>query len=198
MDNISNGDQMNVVEEVKKIVSQVTSAAHPTESETLRVGQAIAAFPGVDARDLLRSRYNEYEIGISLGDRVREELEILAWARRFDIAAAPEVAAVFPTSDGNVLVRRYWACPDEQLLPVKSTEVTFRASARDRFRRDLEVLAEHDRVHPYVRSYHHWYVGETSGCIVLNSWAAVTAAEPGEAASLLAVVDKLLARRAGP
>ena len=149
-------------------------------------------------RDRSRSRYNEYEIGISLGEQVREELEILAWARPLDIAAAPEVAAVFPTTDGNVLVRRYWGCPDEQLLPVESTEVTFRAAARDRFRRDLEVLAEHGRVHPYVRSYHHWYVGETSGCIVLNSWAAVAPAEPGEAASLLAVVDKLLARRAAP
>jgi hypothetical protein len=97
-----------------------------------------------------------------------------------------------------VLVRRYWACAGERLLPVETTNARFREPARRRFRRDMEVLASHGLIHPYARGLRHWFVGDTSGTIVLNSWYALKPFSQREHDELFGWIDDLLASRPEP
>jgi hypothetical protein len=126
---------------------------------------------------------------------LKTEAEDLAWLRSLGIASAPEVAALIPVGHGYVIVRRYWACPGEQLLPVPWTNVVFREAARKRLRRDMEVLVEHGKIHPYAgRGFSHWSVGQASGTIVLDNWYMLRPYSPYEREAFLESIDKLLAR----
>lgn len=187
---------MNLVDEIEQIVARETRV--PAQHEVWRIGQAIAALPGVTARGHLERSYFEYVIQIGRGDVLSNEASVLTRLRPLDLAAAPELVALIPTTHGHVLVRRYWACAGERVVPVEDSDAKFTAAARQRFRRDMEELAAHGLIHPYARGLRHWLIGETSGTIVLNSWLAVTAFTPRERDELFGWIDDLLASRAAP
>jgi hypothetical protein len=196
MESGSAGNAMNLIEEIEQIVARETSSR--AEHEVWRIGQAIAALPGVATRGLLERSYLEYVIQIGRGDALKNECAVLTWVRPLELAAAPEVAALLPITNGHVLVRRYWACAGERVLPVETTNAAFREPARRRFRQDMDVLAAHDKIHAYARGIRHWFVGETSGTIVLNSWFALKPCSEPERDELFEWIDDLLASRAEP
>lgn len=188
---------MNIVNEIRAIVAR-EMAAPGRRDEPSRISGAIAALAGEDSGDILERFYREYTIQIG-GEGLRTLAETFEWMRSLEIAAAPEVAALIPTSDRYVLVGRYWACTEEKLLSVRSENVTFREAARKRFRRDMEVLAEHGKFHPYApRGFFHWFVGESSGTIVMDSWLALRPCSARERDQLLERLDELFARTAAP
>src|SRR6185369_6162698 len=140
---------MNVVEQIKVIVAR-ESAVTTDEPLSWRIWSALSKLPGMDGRERPLVQYFEYAIDVGSREFAEGEAAILAWVRPLEIAAAPEVTAVIPfASDGGVLVRRYWACPGERLLPALETTEPFREAARMRFRKDMEKLIEHGKLHPY-------------------------------------------------
>lgn len=187
---------MKLIEDIEQIVARETRTR--AQHEVWRIGQAIAALPGVESRGHLERSYFEYVLQIGRGDALQNEAAVLAQLRPLGLAAAPEVAALIPISDGHVLVRRYWACPGERLLPAETTSARFRDAARRRFRHDMEVLAANGLIHPYARGLRHWFVAETSGAIVLNAWYAVKPYTQRERDELFGWIDDLLASRAEP
>jgi hypothetical protein len=189
---------MSIIEAVKEIVARESSAT-PADGELGRINLAIRALPNIDGRTTSTQRCREYEIEVGLGHGLRHESEALTRLRSLDIAAAPEVAVLIPLREGHLIVRRYWACPDERLLPVRETTAPLRAGARARFRRDIEVLLESGYVHPFAdRGFFHWLVGEASGTIVLDTWSVLTPSPELDHEQLLPSIDALLARRSEP
>jgi hypothetical protein len=145
---------MKLMDDIEQIVARETSTR--AQHEVWRTGQGVAALPGVESRGHLEESYLEYVLQIGRGDAVKNEAAVLSQLRPLDLAAAPEVAALIPISDGHVIVRRYWACQGERLLPAETTSVRVRAAARQRFRHDMEVLAANALIHPFARGLRHW------------------------------------------
>ncbi|MBK7536267.1 MAG: hypothetical protein IPI49_13030 [Myxococcales bacterium] len=98
--------------------------------------------------------------------------------------------------DTTVLLLRYPACPDEELFPFDSTSIVPSQEAQDRFRQDLQVLAEHGLVHPFARGTAHWLISSKTGTLLLDSWYCLRRGEPEEAQDLLRRVDRRLEKRA--
>jgi hypothetical protein len=188
---------MNLIDEIKALVAgeQETGADDPIEAR-LRVREAISGLLGIDSRDDSVPRWYEYEIAVGVRSSVDEEAEILGWLRTLEIAAAPEVAAVFPFGSNSVLVRRYWACPSEHLIvPEPLYPLPWPEPARTRFRRDMAKLAKHGRVHPWARGLAHMYVSDRSGTILLNAWSVLKTATEREQRDFLESIDFQLQRR---
>lgn len=186
---------MNVIDEIKAIVAR-ESASPSNDPLRWRIRDAISRLPGIDHQEFQALRWLEYDIDISANTSANTEAEILRWLRSLEIVAAPEVAATISFEGGDcVLVRRYWACPGERLLPARVTQGPFREAARMRFRKDMEKLVEHGKVHPYARGLSHMLVGETSGTLLLNAWAIFRSGTPHEQKELLETIDLLLATR---
>jgi hypothetical protein len=186
---------MNVIEEVEAIVVRESTI---TAEEPLqwRIWSALSRLDDMDARELQTLRWFEYDINVCSRESAEEEAAILAWLRPLEIVAAPEVAAVIPfANDDCVLTRRYWACPGERLLPAHETRGPFHAAARMRFRKDMEKLVEHGKVHPYARGLSHVLVSQGAGTLVLNRWNMVRTGTPREQKDLLESIDLQLATR---
>ncbi|HZJ64342.1 MAG TPA: hypothetical protein VFD36_12555, partial [Kofleriaceae bacterium] len=96
---------MKLIDDIEQIVARETSTH--AQHEVWRIGQAIAALPGVASRGHLERSYFEYVLQIGRGDALKNEAEVLGRLRPLDLASAPEVAALIPITDGHVLVRRY-------------------------------------------------------------------------------------------
>jgi hypothetical protein len=187
-------DAMNVINEIETIVAS-ESARHSDEPLRWRIRSAISKVLGVNASEFSALLWFEYDISLYTRAEADAEAEILAWLRRLEIAAAPEVAAMIPFAhDECVFVRRYWACPGERLEPASATGEPFQEEARARFRKDMEKLVEHSKVHPYARGFAHMLVSETSGTILLTSWSMLQPGTPREQKDFLASIDAQLAR----
>ncbi|MEO7735407.1 MAG: hypothetical protein ABIY55_30925, partial [Kofleriaceae bacterium] len=157
---------MNLVEEVERVAARETATQSDDPVEQ-RIWNALSTLPDMDASEFLRLRWFEYDIAFNTLAEAAVELEMLAWLRSLDIAAAPEaVASIATGADGCVVVSRYWACPGERLEPAKPTGPPFGEDARRRFRHDMEKLAEQGKVHPYARGFAHMLVSETSGTLL--------------------------------
>jgi len=187
---------VNVVEEIRAIV--VREAASNAEYLESRIGDAITTVLGPGDGDVLEKFYRQYVIRIGGEDLVRDA-EKLTWMKQFDIAAAPELLALIPAREDFVLVGRYWACADEQLVPVDRQKHVFTPEASRRFQCDILTLADHGAFHPYAhRGVHHWLIGETSGTIVLNAWTALSNLDPRERTLVLDRVNRQLTWLAKP
>jgi hypothetical protein len=187
-------DAMNMISEIEAIVAR-ESASHSNEPIRSRIRSGISKILGMDASVFLALRWFEYDISVDTRANADAEAEILAWLRKLDIAAAPEVAAVIPFErDDCVFVRRYWACPGERLAPASATGAAFPEAVQTRFRADMKKLVEHGKVHPYARGFTHMLVSETSETILLDSWSMLQAGTPREQNDFLASIDAQLAR----
>lgn len=186
----------DLVATVSEIVAREVASTDPERLST-RIYNALKQVEGVEAPPGITLHYREYEVLIAGGPAVEMEVAQAAWCRSLNIAAAPEIAAVIAIPNASVLVRRYWACPDERILHVHGSDLRFQAAARDQFRRDMQTLADHERVHTYVRSFAHWYVAERTGTIVLSDWHALQPEpDPEERAYILSLIDRQLEQRA--
>jgi hypothetical protein len=170
---------MNLIDTVTEIVAREVGA-DSTEPVRVRIRQAISELQDMDTRDALELRWFEYEIEVQSRITIDLEIGILASIRSLDIAAAPELAAVIPFGNSGVIIRRYWACPGERLVPAEPSVRPFDVAARERIRRDMAVLAEHGKIHTYARGFPHWFVSEHSHTIVLNQWISCTEAKVEE------------------
>jgi hypothetical protein len=170
---------MNLIDTVTEIVAREVGA-DSTEPVRVRIRQALSELPDMDARDILERRWFEYDIEVQSRITIDLEVGILASIRSLDIAAAPELVAVVPFGNSGVIIRRYWACPGERLLPADPNVRPFDVAASERFRRDMAVLAEHGKIHTFARGFPHWFVSERSHTIVLNEWISCTDAKVEE------------------
>lgn len=183
-----------IVELVERVVAKPSSSGR--SSGLFEISAELRLLPGIETRDGVEFRFNEYEIFTGLKLHLDSHAEALEEVRGFEISAAPVVVANLAIADeGNVLVTRYWACPGEMLLPVASIQGPFRAEARERFRLDMTKLADQKMIHPYARGFQHWLVSEKTGVLVLNSWSALRRARPSESMRWLQDIDDLLRSR---
>jgi hypothetical protein len=186
---------MSIVDEIEVVVAR-ESAIMADEPLQSRIWSALSTLPDMDAREFEALRCFEYDIDLCAHASASEEAEILAWIRPFEIAAAPEVAALIPfENDGCVLIRRYWSCPGERLHPAHETTGPFHEAARTRFRKDMEKLVERGKVHPYARGLSHVLVSQQTGTLVLNRWILVRTGTPREQKELLESIDLQLLTR---
>lgn len=188
---------MNVVEQIEEIVAREmrSDAPHVDARIDDAVDKLMSAAIGPGIGDILERRYRDYVVLSGLGSKLPRLADDLRQMRSWEIAASPEPLALLPTTEGYVLVGRYWACPDEHLLEIDKT-MLLRPGPAARFRRDMHVLAEHGKLHPYAgRGYYNWLVGERSGTIVLSAWGALRPLLDSERDDLLASLDRLLERR---
>lgn len=184
---------VNIVDTVTAIVARELATAS-AEAIGVRIRRAISGLPDMDT-NLLEQRWFEYDIGVEANNGVDLELRILESMRSLDIAAAPEVAAVIPFDDRSVIIRRYWACPSERLVPAESV-LPFDTGARERLLRDMSALASHGKRHAYAKGLAHWFVGERTHTIVLNQWITCEEATPEECEHFVRSIERTLARRA--
>lgn len=185
---------MNIVEEIRAIAAREAASGAPYLGS--RLDDAIAALLGPGIGDILEKFYRQYVIRIG-GQGLVQDAERLRWLKQIDIAAAPELLALIPASGHFVLVGRHWACADERVVPVDDHAHAVTLEASRRFRRDMEVLADHGKFHAFAgRGVHHWLLGETSGTIVLSDWTVLRPLDPRDRAEVLGAVDRQLARLA--
>jgi hypothetical protein len=186
---------MNVIGEVEAIVARESDvkADEPLRS---RMWSALSKLPDTDGRELQSLHCFEYAIDVCSRESAEDEAAILAWIRPLEIVAAPEIEAVIPFADEDcVLVRRYWACPGERLLPARETRGPFHEATRMRFRKDMEKLMERGKLHPYARGLSHVLVSQETGTLLLNRWDMVRAGTSREQKDLLESIDMQLATR---
>lgn len=186
---------MSLIEEVTAVVAGVRALGLPSEEETPKIRDEIAAIPGVATADL-EHRYREYVVQVGWGGGLKNEAAALEHVRPLDLAAAPHAAALLPTSEGFVLVRRYATCPDEAFVNVDRSDVRFSKAASARFRDEMHRLFDSGVYHPYARGFSHWWVAEPSGTIVLDSWFALRRLDDREHAEQVELIDRKLAERA--
>lgn len=180
---------MNVIDQLEAIV-RLETAAQSGDPLRLRIRQKVAGLPGMAVSEHSKLRWFEYEIDIAARASVEAEAEMLTWLRSLEIAAAPEVAAMIPIEGDNcVLVRRYWACPGEQIRPAKPRGESFREDARTRFRQDMEKLVRHGKLHPWARGHSYMLVSETSGSILLTGWFVLKSGTEQELNEFLESID---------
>ncbi len=195
---------MNIVDQVAQIVARVraTPPAYPPANEleaiqqrqSYRISKAIEELPGMDNRDPMPHRFQEYTIYVGGGDGESGQASVLRWLRPLEIGAAPEVSALLPFSGGHVLITRYWACPGETLVGFRD-ETRVPEAAAVRFRRELGVLADHGKLHPMAVRCGAWAVGDSSGTIVLAPWSTLKTIDSDEDRDeMFAYVDHMLAR----
>ena len=162
----------------------------PDELALIRAG--IAAMPGHDAGDGTHWDH-EVAIGVGMGRRFDHELEALGRIRELELSVAPHVAGMFTTDRSQVIVRRYWACKGERLLKANEEPVKLSAPASGKFREDLVRLADAGFMHAAAfRGMTYWLVGERTGTIVLDGWAALQPLRDREA--MFEAIDASLSR----
>lgn len=116
-------------------------------------------------------------------------------ARPLQLTSAPEIAALLPTAEGYVIVRRYWACPGETLVRVEGSQLRFSARASARFRGEMARLMDAGLYHAVARGFEYWWVAEPSGTIALASWAALQRCKDDDRSEQLEILDARLAQR---
>ncbi|HET9622331.1 MAG TPA: hypothetical protein VFP84_13255 [Kofleriaceae bacterium] len=189
---------MNIVDEARQVIARESQTV--TEVPLyLRVRDALAQLPEMEAHPHSLLRWFEYEIEFLSRNHIDEESRILDWLRSLEIAAAPEVAAVIPLRGNEcVMITRYWACPGERLLiPHRDSDVgpPWPEAARTRFRDDMAKLAAHGKVHPYARGYAHMYLSDRTGTVLLNTWSVLKAGTAREQREFLESIDFQIQRR---
>jgi len=188
------GSPVNIVEGIRAIAAREAASGAPYLGS--RLDDAIATLLGPGIGDILEKFYRQYVIRIG-GQGLVHDAERLRWLKQLDIAAAPELLALIPASGHVVLVCRHWACNDEQMVPVADQTHLVTPEATRRFQRDMQVLADHGKFHAFAgRGLHHWFIGETSGTIVLSDWTVLRPLDPRDRAEVLGAVDRQLARLA--
>jgi hypothetical protein len=189
--------QVKLIEQITAVVAGVRALGLRSEEETAKIAEAIEALPGMQT-DGIEHRYREFVVQVGWGGGLKNEAAALEHVRPLDLAAAPQAAALLPTSEGFVLIRRYAACPDETFVNVDRSNVRFSKEASARFRREVHRLFESGVYHPYARGFSHWWVAESSGTIVLDSWFALRRLDEHEHAEQVELIDRKLAERAPP
>lgn len=174
---------MSIEDDIERIAKTLPDRAS--------VRDAIAKLPGAALEWDGLIRCQNLAIGVSLPDDDTEHDQLLAWLRDLDIAAAPERALRVRGSGFEVHVTRYWICPGERLIPLDKFHGKLTAPARERFRRDMERLFDHGKMHAYIRGEAHWLVSETTGAIVLSSWELIPAKKRDE---YFEAIDRTLAK----
>ena len=92
------------------------------------------------------------------------------WLKKLEVSSAPETIATFRFGETCLAIRRYWACPEEQLIKLAGSGIRLQEEAKRRFIGDMTRLFDHGKLYPYVRGDAHWLVSEKSGVIVLSPW----------------------------
>lgn len=188
-------DDATVMSAIDAIIAREgdSDALYPGVLISDAIARELPALLGPGVGSILERRLRDYVIHIGYGG-LRALADDLVTIRALEIAAAPELVALRPLREGYVLVARYWACPGEQLRDVGArSEIS--ASAAVRFRHDMQVLAQHGKLHPYAgRGYDGWLVGERSGTIALAAWNALRPLSDHERDEVLEGCERLLAR----
>ncbi len=188
--------EIDLVREVTRIVERLGDP-QGADPDLTPMELALAALPGVDARNGLDIRYREYAVRLTMSDYYSDEHAILASIRHLGIAIAPEPVALLPTARGQVSIVRYWACPGEHFCRLDETEVVLRAEAIDRVRADIRALTGAGYVHPYARGTHHWWVADRSGTLVLERWRMARHGDEEDIADFIVSVETMLQERGG-
>ncbi len=178
--------------ETLRQVEAIVAAAKGRPDELALIRAGIAAMPGNDAGDGTHWDH-EVAIGVAMGRRFDQEIEALGRIRELELSVAPRVAGTFTTDRSQVIVRRYWACSRERLLAVSQEPVKLSATACARFRGDLMRLADAGFMHAGAsRGATYWLVGEQTGTLVLEAWAALHPLR--ERAAMFEAIDHALSR----
>lgn len=118
---------------------------------------------------------DDLDVEFVRSDEVEHEAAMYAFLKSLEISAAPETIATFPFGTTCIVVRRYWACPDERLVKLEDSPITLRSDAKTRFVGDMNRLFDHGKLYPYIRGDAHWLVSEKTGVIVLAPWLLIDA-----------------------
>ncbi len=189
-------NHMNIIEEIQAIAAREVASDAPYLAS--RLDDAITALLGAGTGGISDKIYRQYVLQIG-GDSLIKDAEKLQWLKQLEVSAAPEPLALIPADSHFVLVARYGACSDEQLVPVERKKHVLTPEAIRRFQRGMVALADHGMFHPFAgRGFAHWLIGETSGTIVLNSWSMLWPFEPRERAEMLSAVNRQLTWLAKP
>lgn len=116
-----------------------------------------------------------------------------AWLRQLEITAAPETVRTYAFGDNCLVVRKYWACPDEKLIELHDSGLKLKEDARKRFVADMQRLFDHGKLYPYIRGDAHWLVSENTGAIVLSPWL-LEDARPKDRARHFESIERTFAR----
>ncbi len=186
---------------VVDIVARVGASTPPAHYLTAVMDELVAMPNAEREPDTLVVRSSEYEIRVGRLGFLQLIMENLATLRSYSLTVAPEVVGCIPLHEENrdgILVLRYAACRGERLRRAHTTSEPFNEAARQRFRHEMQVLADHGKIHPYARGLMHWLVSSETGTLLLAEWVVVRDAEADERRELLEIVDELLARRSQP
>jgi hypothetical protein len=108
-------------------------------------------------------------------DTAEREATMYALLKSLEISSAPETIATFPCGTMCIVVRNYWACPNERLIKLEDSGIPLRPDAKARFGGDMNRLFDHGKLYPYIRGDAHWLVSEKTGVIVLAPWLLIDA-----------------------
>ncbi|MEZ4401137.1 MAG: hypothetical protein R3B06_14020 [Kofleriaceae bacterium] len=174
---------------------QILEAVAVASATGRHAAEPLASISDIEPISLNEFRYFGYELRTALVDDAEKDHAQLVRLQAFDLTSAPEPVAVIPTSaDGRSVVSltRYTACVGERLKNAADPSMWFRPEACRRFWDEMQRLAAAGIMHPFARHPMHWWVGEDSGTIVLDSWSAVRYGSPSDIEELLRTIRNTL------
>jgi hypothetical protein len=185
--------KIDITAEVERIVARFRNPDGTNGHEREDVRNALIALDGIHHSEGSTLRYREFEIVPGYTMYSHTEAAVLGEIRPLNLGIAPELVGQFPLADRqDVIVRRYWACPDEQLASMRTANVALSDDACRRFRSELRVLAEKGFIHPLARSMSNWLISSETKTIVLIGWTRLRETMPGDLEDLLEHVDHQL------
>ncbi|MCB9545805.1 MAG: hypothetical protein H6706_08065 [Myxococcales bacterium] len=171
----------------------VAGSRRPATEAFIDVLEALGALPGAEDAGWGTHRHLEYETWVGAPEVARRRVHALALVAPLRLALAPVVVGELPAGDGSVvLVTRYAACPGERLRPVLAADVPIGEAAMQRFRREINKMAERGLVHAFTRGAVHWRVSSETGTLVLDAWQALQPGTPAACEEMRQQVDRAL------
>lgn len=182
---------LNISQQIAEIVAQeIAVTSLPKGKELIEVTGELQRLTGKYNGCSTTFYYQEYEIQVGKSWWLHAIAQTLEKLRPLSLSVAPELVAELPAGEGNtVLVSRYSACAGEELLHVYSFESAFNDEAAQRFRSEMQTLADLGLVHTYIRGGAYWMVGSKTGTIVLKEWHTLESGTPQQGVEMLRSIE---------
>ncbi len=185
------GNNFNISQQIAERVARVlTSNSLRNGADYLEIIEILKGLSGKFDGWATTFYYHEYMIQVGNSWWLNGIAQTLEKLRPFSLSVAPELVTQFSVdNDKTVLVARYTACANEQLIRVDSFETAFNEGAIKIFQNEMKSLADRGFVHTYIRGGLYWMVGNKTGTIVLTAWHSLEEGSPHDCAYMLRTID---------
>lgn len=185
------GSNFKIPQQIAERVAHVLAIKNmPKDYDFLEVINELQHLTGIFDGCSNTFYYQEYEIMVGKVLWVQNIAQTLTKMRNLSLSIMPELVSEFPVNEGcSVLVSRYSACAGEELLHLNKLETAFDENAVQRFRYEIQTLADNRLVHSYIRGGVYWLVCNKTGTIVLTNWHTLENADPIECAYMLQTIE---------